>query len=68
MTAPSGPTEGRIVHYTGEDGRCVPGIVSEAQPDALVLTIFPITGPNVVTAVDDKGGQDVGSWHWPERA
>ena len=62
------PTEGDFVHFTGENGRCVPGIVSEVQPAGLILTIFPVTGPNVVTAQDDKGGQDVGSWHWPERS
>ncbi len=63
------PSVGRVVLYVNADGCTWPAIVSEIDPlnpYTLNLTMFPTTGPAVVTSANfDEHGR-VGSWRWPE--
>jgi hypothetical protein len=77
-----GLVEGRIVHYTAYNGRCLAGMIigvsnDNEKADLVIFTNMPNTnriknfGIQFHQDIEHSGNiipNKIGTWHWPERS
>lgn len=59
------PSVGRIVHYNDKD-TCRAAIITHADDDGILLTVFQVAGP-AVQLNPTAEGTTRGTWHGPEQ-